>query len=246
MIMNHEHSSEEVFVASQLSRPSVESAQGVEVPEITDPELFEIWKKVVECYPILSRVEIVAPSDLDRLQFTGGEFVLPDEEYPDPAIILVPGDEKDFEKLKRARRVAAQITADAIGVPIEALTGRMLKNAIFLHELGHAYDYLTNVASDPEIGEENAPMVWRDFFFRQMETLPVPGLSPSELKARLVLFSTLDTFIAERPQTKERLLQLGVSTVEQLLEIQERAYRALPKESFADQFAARWLNQQVQ
>ncbi len=244
--MNHEYPSTNASAESHFSGFSAEHPRTVEAPEGTDPELFELWIQVVERYPILSRVEIITPSDVHRLQFTGGEFVLPNEEYPDPAIILVPGNEKDFEKLKQDRRVAAQITAESLGISFEDLSPRLLKNAIFLHELGHAYDYLSNVASDAEIGQENAPMVWRDFFFRQMETLPVPGLSPSELKASLVSFPTLDAFLDDRPKTRERLLQLDVTTIEQLLEIQERAYRSLPKELFADQFAARWLNQQPQ
>lgn len=241
--MNQEYPSVEAISKSFL-RESVESG-GIEALEGTEPELFEVWKLVVKRFPILSRVEIVTPTDLDRLQFTGGEFVLPDDEFTDPAIILVPGDDETFAQLKRDRRVAAQITAETIGISFEALTPRLLKKAIFLHELGHAYDYLTHVASDPEIGEENAPMVWRDFFFRQMETLPVPSLSPSELKAKVLSRVSLEAFLAERPQTQSRLLALGVTEVEQLLEAQERAYRALPKESFADQFVARWLNQQV-
>jgi len=65
-----------------------------------DSELQQIWSEVLARHPELSRVEIIVPDDNTTLSYTGGEFLLPEEGYPDPAIVILPSDGSVYEKLK--------------------------------------------------------------------------------------------------------------------------------------------------
>lgn len=121
-------------------------------------------------------------------------------------------------------RVAALLNMD----PNE-ITPKKLQCFVMLHELGHTLD-LTRNAKTPEEFDK-----LRQDHRSQKATLPVPGVSASRLR---------------RPGVQEQILQQdpdilsrnGVATYEELVALQERAYRDLPKESYADQFAAAVMN----
>lgn len=209
--------------------------------ENLDPELKKIWKEVLAVYPNLSRVEIIVPDADTSLAYTGGEFLHPDNDNPDPAIVILPADGSLYERLKETRPLAIKIQADLLGRKVEELTGEDIKKFIFLHEVGHAYDFITNFESDPQIGKEDAVHTWNMLRTDQMDSLPVSGLDPNDLKMAIGEIKELVDFINMRPEVEFRLKELGIESINDLLVAQELGYRNLPKESFADQFAARFL-----
>ncbi len=98
-----------------------------------DSELQQIWSEVLARHPELSRVEIIVPDDNTTLSYTGGEFLLPEEGYPDPAIVILPSDGSVYEKLKETRPLAIKIQAELLGRKVDDLTGEDIKKFIFLH-----------------------------------------------------------------------------------------------------------------
>jgi len=208
--------------------------------ERLEPELRALWAEAVSAYPELSSVEIVVPEKDETLGFTGGEFLLPDEDYENPAVIIVPGGQERFEALKTARPLAVGIAAGLLGRSRESLSGAELKAFIFLHELGHAREFAKDFAGDPGIGPEAAVQAWRDRSARELDSLPVPGLDPNDLNLELE-GRGLEALDDRDPALRGKLAAAGLTTVAALLDAQERAYRNLPKEAYADRFAADFL-----
>ncbi len=230
---------------TKLEKPPMLLVQDKDRERLLDVELQKIWSQVLTRYPVLSRVEIIIPSADSSLVYTGGEFLLPDDENPDPAIVILPADISVYEKLKETRAPAIKIAADLLGRPFGEMSGEDIKQFIFLHEVGHTYDFIVNFEANSRIGEKDAVRVWSTLFVEQMNSLPVPGLDPNDLKIALGGIQTLSEFINIRPTLGARIKRLNIDTVEELLVAQELAYRNTPKESFADQFAAQFLKSYV-
>ena len=134
--------------------------------------------------------------------------------------------------------MSARKAAEMIGRASGEITGRELQEFIFLHELGHASDFLRNFAMDPDIGEANAVQAWKDASAQEMEGLPVPHVFPNELSEAATKYGDVTMLADEFPEAKVAMDRLGFTSLQQLLDAQETAYRNLRKESFADKFAA--------
>lgn len=224
----------------------IESLSGsVVVPEkkgeqLLDKELQEIWRRVLINHPELSNVEIIIPEN-SQLAYTGGEFLLPDDDNLNPAIVVLPASDSIYERLKTERPLAIKIAADLLGRQVEEMSGEDIKKFIFLHEIGHVYDFLKNFESDPQIGKDYAIDAWNMLREEQLASLPVPGLDPNDLAVALEGAKDLSEFVKNNSGLEVRLGELKINTIKELLFAQEMGYRNTPKESFADRFAANFL-----
>lgn len=134
---------------------------------------------------------------------------------------------QQYAKFLTGRRGAVEAITRKLGMQADDMDARTFATFASLHELGHAREYF-----DEDFNPEESDKTHRE----ELETLPVAGLSPS----------ILITWIKRHPikarrhirGNRERLKGLGIQSVPELIAAQESAYRQLPSEDRADQFAA--------
>lgn len=197
------------------------------------PEI--IWLK--DQYPILKDCEIQVSQNPN---LEGGRFNLPSPEQgmSRVRVEIAQGDDASFELLKRERKSAVEKMAEHLGRPVEGLNGTTIRKFIILHEFGHAYDFLMNFAANPQNALPNILDRWHTATNEELMTLPFPGISPSEIREWVAEMGSFDTWRTHDQRIAEWCVENNISSLDDLLELQENAYRQLPKETFADSFAS--------
>ncbi len=203
-----------------------------------------LWQSLQKENPQLSTVhveDVSARSDA-TFEFTAGDFVPPARTQDKPKIRIATADVGSLENMLTTREASVRIIAELLDLPFEKISKELLLAFILAHEAGHAQDFVTNyqdVGSD-KLANSN---VWTDQYIEQLDTLPVPRLTPSDLKNTINNSGGYVRFCARFSLLPQRLADRGITSEEQLLVAQERAYRSLPRESYADQFAASHIKQ---
>lgn len=195
--------------------------------------LFSIlYEGAVEFEPVLADI-VVRPSGADEnplLGQTGGFAVHSGKSESGKFEIVVNVDDgiTHYEGLLWSRRASAVASMAKMGFDDTNLDAKWLSGFIFLHELGHIVDYAKNY---PNLTQKNKQRE------AEMATLPVPGMSPPALRVKLESDPKWnDWFVRAIPVLKHKY---GVETVDELIALQDSAYRSTSMEDFADQFAAR-------
>lgn len=191
-----------------------------------------------EQFPILNDIAIDVVDDED---FEGARFLLPEFEEDVPVVQIAAGGERDFRDLKKTRERAVRFMAEQVGVPFAEISGEQIRQFILFHEAGHAYDFLKNFLSDLDF--EMAVTVWRLNSRSQLDQLPFPGFSPAELNEQILEAGGFDRWLAVDEAREVWCREHSVKSAEQLVTLQEEAYRKLDKERFADTFAAKAMQQ---
>lgn len=223
---------------------TLRTEQNRKIFEEADPDYSRAYLQVLNEYPELEVLNVKAGTQeqYPMLQYTGGFWQRPTESDPSPSIVVKMGGEQHYDRLMVDRETSARQAAEMLGITFEKLKAspNILKLFIFLHEIGHAQDYITNYfndpksESDPEYNPAAENRAQRD---REMATLPIPNTNP--VQARQYLDRGILGPHFERNKTYFE--KLDISTVEDLLTTHEKAYRELPSERYADTFAANVL-----
>jgi hypothetical protein len=205
------------------------------------PDIKRVFEFFLEEYPTLADLRLGFISGETEIE-TGGYFKVetPDEKTILPIIFLTSSGQKRIEKLFSSRRRSVEICAQLLGLEIEQITPELLNLFIIAHELGHAVDFWKNYLSS-NVNPKSAYEEWRDHYDLNLDTLPVRGMSPADLTARLSSEIDLDGLIQQHPE----IGRLNVRSANDVLALQEEAYRALPHERFADNLAADFLKREI-
>lgn len=196
------------------------------------PEITQAWDVLraehAELFSIL-RMKKWSPTNVDeqKLKYTGGAFK-PRPFSGEPEITVYPGDREHNTQLLTTRKESVKIVAKMLGVPPERITPELLGTFIFLHEVGHSKDYTENylhASSDPA-------SAWEKRRAAEMATLPLPGGDPAQMQL-LRQSGELKQRLEANPGILEKFY-----SIDELIAAHERAYRALPSEKYADEFAA--------
>jgi len=203
-----------------------------------DKTTLQVLEQVLHTNPLLNNMRILLTSPEDESD-TGGYFchIKIDKEVLVPAVTIVKNDEKHFRELMKKREFAVRWMADLLNISYDEITPDILRTFIILHELGHAKDFVVNYESNPDYQGQKLDDVWEDHYENCLMSLPVPGLDPVDLRQEIKFFSNLDDFIKKHPEIHGRVNQDEIKSFEDLLELQEKAYRKSPYESYADKFA---------
>ncbi len=197
-------------------------------------------ERLVELYPSLMGVELL---DVQDERFEGGSFELPNEQEEARVYIAGGGPEK-FASLKISRETAVRSMAELLGFSFEQMDGETIRAFILLHELGHAFDYQQHFADKDVSGsEQEAVYIWKMNSQDQLQSLPLPGFAPAELREELVAAGSFERWKQMYPREGQRCQELGIHSDAQLIDVQDQAYRQLPKERYADEFAAKTFHQ---
>ncbi len=212
-----------------------------------NPEIRNFFSLIYDQNPSLSniRVDYVTPEDEPG---TGGylELVEIRKDVFVPTIFVMPGQDGHMKNLMKSRRSSAEIAANMLGIAFEKMTPRLLGLFIMAHELGHVTDYIRNYELNSDYKGAEAAEEWRIHYDLNLLALPVSGLDPSGLRQEINNFRNLDEFLIKFPDTKRGIDPEKVKSLDDLLHEQEIAYRSMPYENYADNFAVNFLKRNAQ
>lgn len=198
----------------------------------TNAELLEkTFAAAVQRYPELSHVHLVqkdkhTPGAFARHQFHERNSTGSPEVHMD----LSPGSEEQLFTALQERPRLIEIISQKIGIPPEQFTPQLAQAFTLLHELGHTLDYTHNIESQSEGAQRDAQRR------EEMQRLPIRNSAP----ARLLNPETQAKLLQSYPDLFEGLTrQYGqpITSMADVLALQEVYYRQLPSEAYADDFA---------
>lgn len=207
-----------------------------------------IHEMVVREYPFLAHIDLSVlflHPDQHELEIRGIHRT-PNEDQRE-MIEMDLGSESHMDSVREVRKPQLEAFSKLLGIKPEQITAELFDTFILLHEFGHAHDFATNFVQNPEmvdISEEDLGFAWREEYARQKEELPIPDLSGSEFRERLET-KTFEVYLQENPDLQKRLDELGLSTAEDAMNTQMRAYREIPAEKYADAFAADFIRKHL-
>ena len=187
---------------------------------------------IKECPDIIhSNIEIDTEEKYSVLKNTGG-FAKHQGETKlgiNPLVVMSAGGRDHYEYLMNSRKATVDICAKLLGVSFDELTPEILSCFIFLHEVGHTYDYLINNPVYKEFMEKRK---------KEMNTLPIPGYNPVNLIKEFGDESTpLGKWYADNAVNIEKNGYNGLHSKQEIINAQEIAYHSLETEMIPDRFA---------
>ncbi len=210
-------------------------------------EINKFFSLMYSQHPSLSNIKVdyITPEDESE---TGGYFELVEVggDVPVPTVFVMPEQTDHMRDLMRNRQSSAKMVAHMLGIPFEKMTPRLLGLFIMAHELGHATDYIRNYELNSDYKGIKAVEEWDMHYAVNLLSLPVSGLDPAELRQEMKNFGNLDEFLNKFPDTKKEIDLEKVKTLDDLLHEQEIAYRSMPYENYADNFAVNFLKRNAQ
>lgn len=218
-----------------------EQTQIIEKQESTQPMCFDVrsmWAKILEVYPALQSIDCIFDAeDTSLMQFMPGPP--PKLFFPENADLNV------FREFLSSRPLSCDLVCKQLGIQKEVLTPEFLRSFIFLHECGHAHDFIVNFSNFSKLDHpENSFARFEDACMRcnerqeyELKKLPIPVTPAGFLASRREYPQFLEQLIMEYLQ-KQTLSQEDYASVFDTL---ERAYKNLPSEKYADEFAERFM-----
>ena len=219
-----------VQVMDESARANIETLQSKGELGMMFATLYEV---AVEDEPELADIKVWAIGSstpgFDFLRHTGGAAIHKDESDIGMFEVIINTDDGigHFQRLLATRRSSAEISAQKVGIEKGKITPEQLASFIFLHELGHIVDFMKNAPSATVYSKRRE---------QDLATLPIAGYDPSKLAQLL-----------ESPDGKKWFFKnlrslhnsFGVSSLNDLMVVQETAYHGMETEDIPDQFAAR-------
>ena len=231
-----EHNEDKKLRGAQLGKLIEQS--GFEMDQLTA----DMLKLILEKNDHLSHVEVVFISPEEEPD-TGGFFhrVKVDEQTFVPTIFVVSENQEHMNRLKDARKSSAARVASMLGIDFSKLSPALLRQFIVAHELGHASDYVKNYETNPDYKGADAAEEWDLHYEANLLTMPVPSFDPVDLREELSRFDSLEDFLKVNPSLSKTINISEIKTKQDLINVQEIAYRTSAYESYADDFATDFL-----
>ncbi|MBA4336339.1 hypothetical protein C0416_01010 [bacterium] len=222
---------------AELKRMQGSLKQGMQekIVETSGVDVKKAWGILRNEYPELQQLNIKSKttSENKTLLNTGGYFEDPRGFDSQISIVVVTDNVgiEHYKKLMQKRKLSAEVAAKMLEIEPENMTPELLRLFIFLHEIGHAYDYIKNYAN-----QKDGADLWTQRGQAETSSLPIPNINPSILRHKID-----QNEIDDLPIEIQKKISEG--KVDEIVYDQEEAYRKLPKENFADQFAANFIKE---
>lgn len=200
----------------------------------------ELWPHVVAAFPYLGIVRL-QPMTGSFSQTSAGVF------RTEKLTIECAenGTEEAFEELMQSRRRSAELVAERLGIDFKDLNPHALRNFIFLHECGHADQYIKQffaplaLTNSPHTAQKKSAEAFTQYLLDELKTLPIPKYGPVALRQMYAKHSfVLPCLVGDYLGKKEGITD---AEIERVISLQEKAYKNLPSERHADDFAVRFL-----
>lgn len=215
-------------------REKIKQEQHRLIMKMGGPKIQMAWDIVLAETPVLSKIgiELGNVTEDGILAHTAGFFRVTD--FGEAGVTIMPLSREHYEKLLETRKDSVAQVAGRLGISVESITPEILRTFIILHELGHAQDYMSRGIK---------PAEWREMLAKERDTLPVPGQNPATL-LNAISDKTLKTETIKDPAVRklaEKALAGDKESLDQLSAIQQKAYKELPSEKTADDFATHFI-----
>ena len=194
------------------------------------------YLRVIEKYPELKEVLILQRPEGTIGAFTRSKFSKNNQSGRHEIVLdLTPGSEDRYMEDFKHRQESLRLIEKRLRMLEKPIGAKTFQHWILLHELGHALDYIhTNLLGDKKIkarGEE-------------MRTLPIgmariKDLRETEFKADLLKkYPNLFAELSEKYKIIITDFEDGIiNSFDDVIRLQEREYKSLPSEVYADDFA---------
>ena len=196
-----------------------------------------VWySRAVELYPELKEVLIAQRPEGDVGAFSSSKFSENNQTGRHKVVLdLTPDSEHRYMEDFDHRQESLRLIAERLRIPKESLNRNLFQVWILLHELGHVLDYI-HTDSSPKKREESRA--------HEMKTLPIANgrierLRIPEVKAYLLEnFPNLFEDLTKKYKSKITDFPGGIiDDYEDVIRLQEREYKSLATEVYADDFA---------
>ena len=193
------------------------------------------YLKVIDKYPELKEVLILQRPEGKIGAFSRSKFSKKNESGRHEIFLdLTPGSELRYMQDFTHRQESLRLIAERLRIPKESLTPRLFQVWILLHELGHALDHIhTKLTGEKKIEART----------QEMKTLPIGSgriedLRRPEVKAELLKHENLFEDLTKKYKSVIRDFEGGIiDDYDDVIRLQEREYKSLPSEVYADDFA---------
>ena len=193
------------------------------------------YLRAVEKYPELKEVLILQRPEGKIGAFSRSKFSKKNASGRHEIFLdLTAGSEQRYMEDFSHRQESIRLIAERLRIQTEALSPRTFQVWILLHELGHALDHIhTNMTGKEKIKARAD----------EMKTLPIGNgriedLRKPEVKEELMKKPNILEVLSEKYRSVITDFRGGkVNDYEDLIRLQEREYKSLPSEVYADDFA---------
>ena len=194
------------------------------------------YMRVIEKYPELKEVLILQGPEGTVVATTRSKFSKNNQSGRHEIVIdLTPGSEDRYMEDFKHRQESLRLIEKRLRIPEESINAKLFQLWILLHELGHALDYIhTNLLGDKKIkarGEE-------------MRTLPIGSVGIEDLRKpefEAELLEKYPNLFAELSEKYKSIItdfeDGNIDSYDDVIRLQEREYKSLPSEVYADDFA---------
>ena len=200
-----------------------------------------MWQTLLELYPPLQSIDCIFDADdKSMMQFMPG---------PPPKLFFPEqADLQFFADLKVNRPLSCELACKQLGIELDQLTPEFLRAFIFLHECGHAHDFIVNFSNFSTLEHpENSFLRFEDACMRcnerqeyELKKLPIPVTPSGFLASKREYPQYLEQLLSEYLQKSEITDDDYVRVFTEL----EHSYKSLPSEQYADNFAVTFLRSQ--
>jgi hypothetical protein len=194
------------------------------------------YLQAVKKYPELKEILIVQRPEGKIGAFSRSKFSKKNKSGRHEVFLdLSPDSDTRYMEDFKHRQESLRLIAERLRIPKESLNSRTFQVWILLHELGHALDHIhTNLSGEEKITARS----------KEMETLPIGKVRIEDLRT----LETQEELLQNYPDLFEGLSQKYKSIItdfpggvvdgwEDVIRLQEREYKSLPSEVYADDFA---------
>ena len=224
---------ESIKPKSEIHDATKDNYRIIEAQETNAERLFKYYNKALENYPELKQVVII---QRDSNEFTARSIPKEGENNQSGQheiyLDLTPGSETRLLEELQPRQETLAYVARRLGISQQDLDAKTLQAYVLLHELGHSLDHI-KTKRDPE---ERAKLRGEE-----MDRLPIRKATIKKLTDKNVQ----DFLISEHPNIFEELSELyntDIKNFDDVIRLQEREYKKLPSELYADNFALSIMN----
>ena len=198
------------------------------------------YMKVIEKYPELKEVLILQRPEGTIGATTISKFSKNNQSGRHEIVIdLTPGSEDRYVEDFKYRQESLRLIEKRLRIPEESINAKTFQLWILLHELGHALDYIhTNLLGDKKIKARGEEMRTLPIGMARIKDLRKPEFKADLLKKYPNIFAEL----SEKYKIIITDFEDGIiNSFDDVIRLQEREYKSLPSEVYADDFATSTL-----
>lgn len=235
--------SAEKLRVSDTKTATTQAVKDVLGQQALSEEIATVWEAAQIQMPALRGVEAAIQK---KSRFHGGITLAPRTEEDPVSFEFTDADLEMIEELMHHRKKSVEMVARDLGIEVEAVTPRLLKIFIFLHEVGHVHDYLINFLKPLQESGSTQPKTTATERYQERNkqdyaSLPIPNGAPSGLAMWTAMPDIFWDAVKRHMPSGVIPPELARMTPTELVALQEEAYKTTTGERIADTFAADFM-----